>query len=74
MIETTLTKLRQHTRDYFDAVDNGEIIRVSRYGKPVAEVRPINSDQIPSWKKPGPRLEIDGVKLSRAIMEERKER
>lgn len=73
MITTTLTKLRQHTRDYFDAVENGERIIVSRYGKPVAEVRPINKNQMPSWKKPGLRLVVDNVSLSQAILAERSE-
>jgi len=73
MITTTLTKLRQHTRDYFDAVENGERIIVSRYGKQVAEVRPINRSQVPSWSKPGPRLVVDNVSLSQAILEERNE-
>lgn len=73
MITATLTKLRQHTRDYFDAVEKGERIIVSRYGKPVAEVRPISGIDVPSWKKPGPRLVIDNVSLSKAILDERDE-
>lgn len=73
MIKTTLTELRQHTRDYFDAVEGGETVRVSRYGKPVAEVRPIGQNQLPSWKQPGPRLVIDNVLLSQAILIERNE-
>lgn len=66
MIKITLTELRQHTRDYFDAVENGESIIVSRYGKPVAKVRPINRRPAPSWTKPGPRLVVDNVSLSPA--------
>ena len=73
MIKTTLTELRQHTRDYFDAVEEGETVRVSRYGKPIAEVRPIGRNQLPSWKRPGPRLVIDNVSLSQAILNERNE-
>jgi prevent-host-death family protein len=48
MIKPTATKFRQHTGNYFDAVENGERIIVSRYGKPVAEVWPINRSQAPS--------------------------
>ncbi len=73
MIRTTVTKLKQHTRDYFDAVENGVNIIVSRYGKPVAEVRPINRIDLPSWKKSGPRLVLDNVSLSQEILEERNE-
>jgi len=73
MIKTTATKFRQHTGNYFDAVENGERIIVSRYGKPVAEVRPISRSQSPSWKKTGPRLVVDNVSLSKAILEERSE-
>ena len=54
MIETTLTKLRQYTRNYFDAVDNGEIIRVSRYGKPVAEVQTDQQRSDSLLEKTGP--------------------
>jgi len=73
MIKPTATKFRQHTGNYFDAVENGERIIVSRYGKPVAEVWPINRSQAPSWKESGPRLVVDNVSLSQAILEERSE-
>jgi antitoxin (DNA-binding transcriptional repressor) of toxin-antitoxin stability system len=73
VIKTTLTKLRQHTRNYFEAVEKGETIEVYRYGKPIAEVRPLNSVSTPSWKNPGLRLKLNGASLSRAILNERAE-
>lgn len=73
MIKTTLTKLRQHTRSYFDAVEKGETVKIYRYGKPIAEVRPIGEILQPAWKTPGIRLEMDGASLSRAILAERRE-
>ena len=38
MRETTLTELSKNAKIFFDAVENGETIRVYRNGRPVADI------------------------------------
>ena len=42
MIQTTVTDFIKHAKTYFDSVERGEIVRVTRYGKIIAEVRPVH--------------------------------
>lgn len=72
MQETTVADLRKHTKRYFDAVELGDIIRVYRRGRPVAEIVPISSKD-PAWKNTAPRLTIPGLSLSREILKDRSE-
>ena len=73
MITVTFTEFRRKASALLDDVEKGEIIRILRHGKPVAEVSPLSSDasDIPSWKKPGLKLCVKGLALSRAIIDER---
>ena len=48
MQETTFTELRNHAKDFFDAVEAGDTVRVFRNGKPIAEIVPVRS-ATPSW-------------------------
>jgi prevent-host-death family protein len=74
MKTVNFTQFRQNAATYFDAVEQGETVRVFRHGKPVAEIVPTLLDgNEPSWKQPGLRLAIKGASLSRAILKERKE-
>lgn len=71
MRETTFTELRNQAKSYFDLVEAGEIVRVLRNGKPIAEIHPIAAD-LPSWKQRHARpLAIGGEEISRMILEER---
>lgn len=71
MRETTFTDLRNQAKSYFDLVEAGEIVRVLRNGKPIAEIHPIAAD-LPSWKQRQARpLAIGGEEISRMILEER---
>lgn len=71
MRETTFTDLRNQAKRYFDLVEAGEIVRVLRNGKPIAEIHPIAAD-LPSWKQRQARpLAIGGEEISRMILEER---
>ena len=71
MKQTTFTELRNHAKTYFDMVESGESVRILRNGKPVADIVPIAPD-LPSWKqRKAQPLVLDGVSLSRMIMEER---
>ncbi len=69
----TFTQLRNNARYYFDAVEKGEIVKIKRHGKIIAEIKPANDDDINhSWKNPALRLAIKGSELSKTILEERK--
>lgn len=72
MQETNVVELRKRIKHYFDAVEGGEVVRVFRNGKPIAEIVPISkSDR--SWKREVPRLTIKGLLLSREILKDRAE-
>lgn len=70
MRETTITELREHTKDYFDAVEGGVTVRVFRGGKPIAEIVPVPSVP-PSWKRQATLVAVKGVSLSRSILGDR---
>ncbi len=72
MRETTVAELRKHTREFLDAVEKGDVIRIYRRGRPIAEIVPIPAEK-PSWKKEIPRLTISGLSLSREILKDRRE-
>lgn len=71
MLDATFTELRNQAKHYFDLVESGEIVRVLRNGKPIAEIHPIAQD-LPSWKqRPARPLVIGGAAVSKLILEER---
>ncbi len=71
MKQATFTEVRNHAKQYFDMVEAGESLRVLRNGKPIADIVPI-SPELPSWKRRMAQpLVLDGVSVSRMIMEER---
>jgi prevent-host-death family protein len=71
MKQATFTEIRNHAKQYFDLVESGESVRVLRNGKPIAEIIPIAAD-LPSWKRRRAQpLVLDGVSISRMILEER---
>ena len=71
MRQATFTELRNHAKEYFDIVEAGESLRIVRNGKPIADIIPLPQD-LPSWKRRVAQpLIIDGVSLSRIILEER---
>lgn len=73
MKTVTFTEFRQQASVLFNAVEQGETIRVLRHGKAIAEVSPVRPEETttPSWKQPGLRLSIKGKSLSQAILDER---
>ncbi|MCP4377895.1 MAG: type II toxin-antitoxin system prevent-host-death family antitoxin [bacterium] len=73
MKTVTITELRKHASGLLSDVEKGETILVVRRGRPIAKVCPISSasETGPSWKRPGPRLEVKGVSLSATILEDR---
>ena len=71
MREATFTEFRKRAKHFFDLVEAGEIVRVLRNGRPIAEIHPIHAD-LPSWKQRKARpLALDGPALSTLILEER---
>ena len=71
MRQATFTEIRNHAKAYFDVVESGESVRVLRNGKPIADIVPIAAD-FPSWKRRKAQpLVLDGVSVSRMILEER---
>lgn len=70
MTTVTFSQLRNNAKKYFDAVERGESIEVFRRGKPVATISPALPRTLSRWRKSNP-LRIDGVSLSRFILEER---
>ncbi len=71
MKQATFTDIRNHAKQYFDYVESGESVRVLRNGKPIADIVPIAAD-LPSWKRRQVQpLVLDGVSVSRMILEER---
>ena len=71
MKQATFTEVRNHAKQYFDLVASGESVRVLRNGKAIADIVPIMAG-LPSWKRRKAQpLVLDGVSLSRMILEER---
>ena len=70
MRDATFTELRNHAKEYFDAVENGDTVRVFRNGKPIAEIVPVRSGVL-SWKRQAPPLTVKGFSLSREILSDR---
>ncbi|MBM3311319.1 MAG: type II toxin-antitoxin system Phd/YefM family antitoxin [Candidatus Aminicenantes bacterium] len=74
MKNVSFTQFRRNAASYFDAVEEGETIRISRHGKPIAEVVPLSpTERTPVWKRPGLRLKAKGLSLSREVIRQRDE-
>ena len=74
MTRTTFTEFRKHAKSYFDSVERGETVQVLRHGKVIAEISsPGENADKKSWKKPGLKLVVPGVSLTKAILAERRE-
>ncbi len=73
MKTVSFTEFRKNASDLITKVEKGEIIHILRHGRPVAEISPLQSEELssPSWKKPALKLSLNGVSLSQAIIEER---
>jgi prevent-host-death family protein len=73
MKSITFTDFRKKASDFITEVEHGETIVLLRHGKPVAEIIPFSDDvhRTPSWKKSKVRLQIKGIDLSSAILDER---
>ena len=73
MNTVTFSEFRKNASTVLDRVEEGESICILRHGRPVARITPADLDPSePAWKRPGPRLVVPGVSLSKAILEERR--
>jgi antitoxin (DNA-binding transcriptional repressor) of toxin-antitoxin stability system len=70
MREATFSELRSHAKDFFDAVEGGDTVRVFRNGKAIAEIVPIRS-AVPSWKRNPTPLTVKGLSLSKEVVSDR---
>lgn len=74
MKTVTFTQFRQQASHLLSNVEKGETYLIVRHGKPIAEIIPYTgTTNLPSWKRPGPRLQLKGAALSAAILSEREE-
>ncbi len=73
MKSITFTEFRKNASTFISNVENGEAIKLIRYGRPEEEITPIKDkdEHTPLWKKPGLRLFVKGADLSEAILQER---
>jgi prevent-host-death family protein len=67
MQDATITELRNQAKDYFDAVERGDSVRIFRNGKPIADTVPIRPG-LPSWKRQATPLTVKGLSLSREVL------
>lgn len=67
------TDFRKNASEFMTEVEHGESIVLLRRGKPIAEVVPFTDKlgRVPSWKRSGIHLQIQGKELSSAILEDR---
>ena len=76
-ISVPLSEFRAHTSAMIDRVEKGEVVRILRHGKPVAELVPLQpqgEEKVPRWKQPfEPVVLSPGVSLSQAVLDERNE-
>ena len=73
----TFTQFRQNAASILDSVERGETVRVTRHGRPIAEVVPVaEPSPVVSWKRPNLGLEakVEGASLSREVLRERRAR
>lgn len=73
MKTVSFTEFRKHAAEFLDEVEKGEIVRILRHGKSVADISPVHVEDKPSWKKTPPQLSLSGASLSKAILQNRKD-
>ena len=71
MVTVNFTQFRQNAREYFNAVEKGEIVNVYRHGKIIARIISPSKKQ-PSWKRSLKPLVIPGLSLSKTILSQRR--
>ncbi len=72
MRTVTSTEFRQQATAYLNAVEQGETFRILRYGKPIADLKPIGT-AVPAWKRCIEPITLKGISVSDMIIKERDE-
>ncbi len=72
-MNVTFTEFRKNASALFSVVEKGEVIQVTRHGKPIAKITPFKdvTHKLPSWKKKIMKTTIKGEALSAMIVGER---
>lgn len=73
MITITFSELCNETEKYLNAVEAGETVEVSRHGKPVVVLSPAALSPSKTRWREAKAVCIDGVSLSRTLLDERRE-
>jgi prevent-host-death family protein len=73
MKTASFTEFRKHAAEFLDEVEKGEVVRILRHGKPVADITPVIQDNRPSWKQAPPKIPLSGASLAKAILKDRKD-
>ncbi len=73
-----LSEFRANASAMIDLVEKGETVRILRHGKLVAEVVPVQTEdlprKLPNWKRHfEPVTLAPGVSLTQAVLDERQE-
>lgn len=71
MKTVSFTEFRNNASGFVTAAERGESVVVTRHGREVAILGPVEAVRTPSWKTPALRLAAKGAGLSAAILEER---
>lgn len=69
---TSFSEFRRNAADFLDQVEKGEVVRIMRHGKPVADLTPVSGEAKPSWKNAPPQIPLKGVSLAKAILDDRR--
>ncbi len=71
---TSFSDFRNHAAEYITAVEEkGARLIVTRHGKPVAEIIPIQKHKKPTWKRSPQQLSVKGLVFSAEILSDRNE-
>ena len=72
MLKIKSTDFRAQIKHYFELVEKGELVRIIRNGKPVADIIPVQSDKkIQSWKTPGVKIKLKNISITQEILNDR---
>jgi antitoxin (DNA-binding transcriptional repressor) of toxin-antitoxin stability system len=69
---TNFTEFCKHAAEFLGEVEKGEVIRIFRHGKAIADITSVMQKENPSWKKVPPAIPLRGISLSKAILKNRK--
>jgi prevent-host-death family protein len=73
MVYAQCTDLRRRLSSLLDAVEAGDTVLLTRRGRPVARLVPVDEamSRVPSWKRARKRFEIRGESIADTIRRDR---